>query len=143
MPVIVDQPADGVARVTLDRPEKRNALSIELRVELAQALEAAGADTAIRCLVLTGAGSAFCAGRDVTQSGGDGAHKERIVETSERLFDALARLPIPAVAAVNGPAVAGGFALALLCDVRLAAPAATFGFPEVGRHLPPPHGAAL
>ncbi|HEX4669981.1 MAG TPA: enoyl-CoA hydratase/isomerase family protein, partial [Solirubrobacterales bacterium] len=50
---------------------------------------------------------------------------------------------VPAVAAVNGPAVAGGFGLALLCDVRLAAPGATFGFPEVGRHIPPPYSAAL
>ena len=142
MPVNVDRPADGVARVTLDRPEKRNALSIELRVELAAALETASADPAVRCLVLTGAGSAFCAGMDVTQFGGDRAHKEQLVETSERLFEILARLPVPIVAAVNGPAVAGGFGLALLCDVRLAAPAATFGFPEVGRHIPPPYSAA-
>src|SRR5689334_14490638 len=115
MPVNVDHPAEGVARVTLDRPEKRNALSIELRVELAAALEAADAG----CLILTGAGPAFCAGMDVTQFGGDRAHKERLVETSERLFEILARLPVPVVAAVNGPAVAGGFALALLCDVRI------------------------
>jgi enoyl-CoA hydratase len=142
MPVNVDRPAEGVARVTLDRPEKRNALSIDLRVELAAALDAAAAEDEIRCLVLTGAGSAFCSGMDVTQFGGDRAHKERIVETSERAFEALARLPVPAVAAVNGPAVAGGFALALLCDVRVAATTATFGFPEVGRHIPPPYSAA-
>src|SRR4051794_6265826 len=142
MSVNVERPADGVARVTLDRPEKRNALSIELRVELADALAAEAADPAVRCLVLTGAGSAFCAGMDVTQFGGDRAHKQQLVETSERLFETLARLPVPAVAAVNGPAVAGGFALALLCDVRLAAPSATFGFPEVGRHIPPPYAAA-
>src|SRR4051812_14233878 len=142
MPVNVERPADGVARVTLDRPEKRNALSIELRVELADALAAEAADPAVRCIVLTGAGSAFCAGMDVTQFGGDRAHKEQLVETSERLFDCLARLPVPAVAAVNGPAVAGGFGLALLCDIRLAAPTATFGFPEVGRHIPPPYSAA-
>src|SRR4051812_22169422 len=142
MPVNVERPADGVARVTLDRPEKRNALSIELRVELADALAAEAADPAVRSLVLTGAGSAFCAGMDVTQFGGDRAHKEELVETSERLFEILARLPVPVVAAVNGPAVAGGFALALLCDVRVAAPAATFGFPEVGRHIPPPYAAA-
>jgi enoyl-CoA hydratase/carnithine racemase len=143
MPVNVERPAEGVARVTLDRPEKRNALSIELRIELADALEAAGADPAVRCVVLTGAGSAFCAGMDVTQFGGDRPHKEELVATSERLFDTLARLPVPIVAAVNGPAVAGGFGLALLCDVRLAAPAATFGFPEVGRHIPPPYSAAM
>ena len=139
----VDRPAEGVVVLTLDRPEKRNALSLELRDELADALEAASGDEAVRCVVLTGAGSAFCAGMDVTQFGGDRANKERIVETSTRLFDRLARLPLPIVAAVNGPAVAGGFALALLCDVRAAAPSATFGFPEIGRFIPPSYGAAV
>src|SRR5215212_5508939 len=143
MPVNVERPADGVVLLTLDRPEKRNALSIELRVQLADALEAAAADSSVRCLVLTGAGSAFCAGMDVTQFGGDRAHKEELVETSERLFETLARLPVPIVAAVNGPAVAGGFGLALLCDVRIAAPGATFGFPEIGRYIPPSYGAAV
>jgi enoyl-CoA hydratase len=138
----VDRPADGVARLTLDRPEKRNALSLDLRVELAGALEEHAADEDVRCVVLTGAGTAFCAGMDVTQFGGDRAHKERIVETSTRLFDRLARFPLPIVAAVNGPALAGGFALALLCDVRIAATAATFGFPEIGRFIPPSYGAA-
>ena len=140
--MLVDSPADGVRRLTLDRPEKRNALSLELRDELADALEAAEGDEATRCVLLTGAGSAFCAGMDVTQFGGDRANKERIVETSTRLFERVARLALPVVAAVNGPALAGGFALALLCDVRVAAPTATFGFPEIGRYIPPSYAAA-
>ena len=130
----VDRPADGVAVLTLDRPEKRNALSLDLRVELAEALDALAADEDVRCVVVTGAGTAFCAGMDVTQFGGDRAHKERIVQTSTRLFDRLARAPLPIVAAVNGPALAGGFALALLCDVRVASTTATFGFPKIGRY---------
>ena len=138
----VDRPAPGVARLTLNRPEKRNALSLELRDALADALEREAGDEAIRCVVLTGAGSAFCAGMDVTQFGGDRAHKERIVATSTRLFSVLAELPVPVVAAINGPAVAGGFALACLCDVRVASTTATFGFPEVGRYIPPSYGAA-
>jgi enoyl-CoA hydratase len=142
MPLRVDRISAGVVLLTLDRPEKRNALSLELRTELAVALEDAAADESVRCLVLTGAGTAFCAGMDVTQFGGDRAHKERIVDTSLRLFRALAELPLPIVAAVNGPALAGGFALALLCDIRLAATTATFGFPEVGRHIPPSYAAA-
>src|SRR3954452_3207443 len=124
---LVDRPADGVARGTLNRHERRNALSLDLREELAQVLEAQAADESVRCVVLTGAGSAFCAGMDVTQFGGDRANKERIVATSTRLFELVARYPLPLVAAVNGPAVAGGFALALLCDVRIAAPAAPLG----------------
>src|SRR3954454_4794191 len=143
MLVLVDRPAEGVARVTLNRPEKRNALSLDLREELAQVLEAQAADDEVRCVVLTGAGSAFCAGMDVTQFGGDRANKERIVTTSTRLFEIVARYPLPLVAAVNGPAVAGGFALALLCDVRVAATSATFGFPEIGRFIPPSYAPAL
>src|SRR3954452_2082737 len=142
MPLRVDRISDGVALLTLDRPEKRNALSLELRTELAAALEDAAADEGVRCLVLTGAGTAFCAGMDVTQFGGDRAHKERIVDTRLRLFRGLAGLPLPIVAAVNGQPVGCGFALALLCDIHLAATTAALGFPEVGRHIPPSYAAA-
>ena len=140
--VEVTRPADRVAVVTLNRPDKRNALSIELREELAEALEALGGDADLGCVVLTGAGSAFSAGMDVSQFGGDLDNRRRLVETSERMFGAVARFPLPLIAAVNGPAVAGGFVLALLCDVRIAGASARFGFPEVGRHIPPSYAAA-
>ena len=84
-------------------------------------------------MVLTGAPPAFCSGMDTTQFGGDREHRERLVETSIGCFRAVANCARPVVAAVNGAALAGGFALALLCDLRLAAEAASFGFPE----LPP------
>jgi enoyl-CoA hydratase/carnithine racemase len=139
--VLIDR--DGpAALVTLNRPEKRNALSIEVRVALAEALEALAVDPGVSAIGLTGAGSAFCAGMDVTQFGGDARHKRRLVETSVRCFAAAAECPKPTVALVNGPAIAGGFALALLCDVRTAAPAARFGFPELGRFIPPSYAAA-
>jgi enoyl-CoA hydratase/carnithine racemase len=128
---------DGVVVLTLNRPEKRNALSFELRDALADELERdAGA------FVVTGAGSAFCAGMDVTQFGGDAANRRRIVDTSTRLFRALALCPAPVAAFVNGPALAGGFALALYCDLRVAAPDATFGFVEVARGIPASYAAA-
>jgi enoyl-CoA hydratase/carnithine racemase len=134
---------DGaVAIVTLDRPEKRNALSIELRERLAATFAELAADDTVHCALLTGAGSAFCAGMDVSQFGGDRAHKQRLYESSVAAFDAVARFPKPLVAYVNGPAIAGGFALALLCDVRVAALEARMGFPEVGRHIPPSYAAA-
>jgi enoyl-CoA hydratase len=134
---------DGpAALVTLNRPDKRNALSIALRIALAEALESLSADDEVAAIGLTGAGSAFCAGMDVTQFGGDRDHKQQLVETSVRTFDALAACPKPTVALVNGPALAGGFALALLCDVRVAAPEARFGFPELGRFIPPSYAAA-
>jgi enoyl-CoA hydratase/carnithine racemase len=133
---------EDVAIVTLQRPEKRNALSIDLRVELAEAFTRLGEDPDVGALVLTGAGPAFSSGMDTTQFGGDRPHRERLVETSINCFRAIAECPRPVVAAVNGPALAGGFALALLCDLRLAAEDASFGFPELPRGIPPSYAAA-
>ncbi|HEV3228184.1 MAG TPA: enoyl-CoA hydratase/isomerase family protein [Solirubrobacteraceae bacterium] len=132
----------SAALVTLNRPEKRNALSIELRRALAEALDRLAQDATVAAVGLTGAGSAFCAGMDVTQFGGDRAHKQQLVDSSVASFGTLARFPKPTVALVNGPAIAGGFALALLCDLRVAGPDARFGFPELGRYIPPSYAAA-
>ncbi len=132
----------GVALVTLQRPEKRNALSIELRLELAAAFESLSADDSVGCVVLTGAGPAFCSGMDTTQFGGDRENRRRLVESSTVAFDAVGNCARPVIAAVNGPAVAGGFVLALLSDLRIAAASATFGFPELPRGIPPSYAAA-
>ena len=140
-PLDVEHRSDGVAVVTLDRPEKRNALSLELRELIAAALTELAADESARCLVLTGAGSAFCSGMDTTEFGGDRAHRERLVELSVASFRALATFPKPVVAAVNGPAIAGGFALALHCDVRLGSEHARLGFAEPPG-VPPSYAAA-
>lgn len=133
---------EEVAVVTLQRPEKRNALSIDLRIELAESFGALSDDDEIGAVVLTGAGPAFCSGMDVTQFGGDRAHKEKLVETSLASFRAVGNCSKPVVAAVNGPALAGGFALALLCDLRMASEDASFGFPELPRGIPPSYAAA-
>src|SRR5919201_3236363 len=126
---------DGICTITLRRPEKRNALSLELRAALAEKLRGAAADEEVAATVVTGEGSAFCAGFDVTQFGGDAANRRRIVETTEAFFSALIEQTKPSIAAVNGPAVGGGFALALLCDLRLASKEARFGFPQVNRGI--------
>jgi enoyl-CoA hydratase/carnithine racemase len=131
-----------VALVTLQRPEKRNALSIDLRIELGEAFARLGDDDAVGCIVLTGAGPAFCSGMDVTQFGGDREHRRRLVETSTTAFEAVGSCRRPVLAAVNGPALAGGFALALLCDLRVAAEPATFGFSELPRGIPPSYASA-
>ena len=136
------EPRGEVAVVTLQRPEKRNALSIELREEIADAFTHLGDDDGVGCIVLTGAGPAFCSGMDVTQFGGGREHKERLVETSTLAFEAVGNCTRPVVAAVNGPALAGGFALALLCDLRVAGASATFGYPELPRGIPPSYAAA-
>jgi enoyl-CoA hydratase len=128
--------------VTLNRPEKRNALSLELRAKLTEELIALATDDEVRCVLVTGAGSAFCAGMDTSEFGGDHAHKERIVELSVGLFRTLGNFPKPVVGAINGPAVAGGFAFALLCDLRLASSEAHMGFLENRRGIPPSYAAA-
>jgi 3-hydroxypropionyl-coenzyme A dehydratase len=133
---------DSVALVTLNRPEKRNALSIDLRFEAAEAFNGLAADDDVACAVLTGAGPAFCSGMDTTQFGGDRRNREQLVQSSTAAFSAVGRFPKPLIAAVNGPAVAGGFALSLMCDMRVAAQSARFGFPELPRGIPPAYGAA-
>jgi enoyl-CoA hydratase len=136
------EPRDAVAVVSLQRADKRNALSIDLRTELADAFNGLAADDTIRCIVLTGAGTAFCSGMDTTQFGGDLEHRRRLVESSTGAFHAVGRCPKAVVAAVNGPALAGGFALALLCDIRIAAESATFGYAEVALGIPASYAAA-
>jgi enoyl-CoA hydratase len=136
------EPRGAVAIVTLQRPDRRNALSIDLRVELADAFMGLGGDDSVGCIVLTGAGTAFCSGMDTSQFGGDLEHRRRLVETSTGAFHAVGGCPKPVVAAVNGAALAGGFALALLCDVRLAAESATLGYAEVALGIPASYAAA-
>jgi enoyl-CoA hydratase len=131
-----------VAVVTLQRPDKRNALSIDLRVELADAFTSLGEDETVGCVVLTGAGSAFCSGMDTSQFGGDIENRRRLVETSTSAFEAVGDCKRPVVAAVNGPALAGGFALSLLCDLRVAHSSAVFGYPELPRGIPPSYASA-
>ena len=142
-PELVTVGRDGaVAVVTLNRPEKRNALSLDLRAQLTGELTALAVDDDVRCVLLTGAGSAFCAGMDTSEFGGDREHRERIVDLSVGLFRALGDFPKPVVGAINGPAVAGGFALALLCDLRIASSEARMGFLENRRGIPPSYAAA-
>ena len=131
-----------VAIVTLRRPEKANALSIELRTELADAFRGVSDDPGIGCVVLTGAGPSFCSGMDTSQFGGDLENRRRLVETSTLAFQSVGNCRRPVVAAVNGPALAGGFALSLLCDLRVASDRARFGYPELPRGIPPSYAAA-
>jgi enoyl-CoA hydratase/carnithine racemase len=133
-------PADHVARITIDRPERRNALTWDLVADLRRAFARAKADPDVRVCVLTGAGDrAFCAGADLGAmrgEGGDGGgpgalelHEGR-GELAE-LFRELYGLGKPVVARVRGYALAGGFGLALACDLVVAADDAVFGAPEV------------
>jgi E-phenylitaconyl-CoA hydratase len=115
---------DKVALVTLNRPEKRNAINDEMRTELTDAFARFDADPLLRVAVLTGAGSAFCAGGDLNSSGTPGPDRPRIVEP----LDQFAK---PLIAAINGLAYGGGLELALACDLRIASSTARFALPEV------------
>ncbi len=124
---------DGVAILTLNRPDKLNSFTPELHRELAAALEEVEGDDAVRAVLLTGAGRAFCAGQDLSAL--DMAH---VGETIEHLYNVLVRrlrlLPKPIVAAVNGVAAGAGANLALACDIVLAARSASFiqAFAKIG-----------
>ena len=124
----------GIATITLNRPDKRNAISFELIDDLLRALKEVETSDAI-VLIVTGAGKAFCSGMDLENLKALlGRTPEQNVEDSQtmvRLFRALYEFPKVTIAAVNGPAIAGGMGLALLCDFTLAVPEAKFGYTEV------------
>ena len=124
---------DGVAVLTIDRPAQRNSLSPAVMGELIDALAALRSDDAVRAVVLTGAGEkAFCAGGDLASLAGDGPYAGHLARRQYlELLEALLDLGKPAVAAVNGAALGGGFGLALACDLAVAVETATFGTPEV------------
>jgi methylglutaconyl-CoA hydratase len=123
-----------IRTITLHRPERRNAMTPEMQLELIAALNDAAA-SGCRVVVLSGAGEAFCSGLDLSalqamQEQSEAQHRAD-AEQIARLFLALYEMPMPTIAAVHGPAIAGGAGLAILCDFTLATPAATFGFTEV------------
>lgn len=124
----------GVATIMLNRPEKRNAISFELIDDLLRAFDEVAKSDAI-ALMLTGAGKAFCSGMDLENLKGLlGRTPEQNVQDSQtmaRLFRTIYEFPKVTIAAVNGPAIAGGSGLALLCDFTLAVPDAKFGYTEV------------
>ncbi len=126
--------ADGIATITLNRPEKRNAISYELIDDLLRALDAAERSSA-QVLIITGAGKAFCSGMDLENLRSITARSEtenlKDSETMARLFRTIFDFPKPTIAAVNGPAIAGGCGIATLCDFTIASDDSKFGYTEV------------
>jgi enoyl-CoA hydratase/carnithine racemase len=137
--LVLETREGGVATLVLNRPERLNALNVELGEALLQALERLGNDPGARCVVLTGAGRAFCAGGDLELLREVRARRaadelESLLRVGARIVLELCGIPKPVVAAVNGPAAGAGMNLALACDIRIASELASFGqnFAKVG-----------
>ena len=130
-----------VAVVTINRPEKRNALNIQTRAEGAAALDELRADDAVRVVVLTGAGDkAFIAGADIAEFAQRTAIGQREVMLEPSLFNAIDGFPKPIIAMVNGYCLGGGCEVALACDIRVASEKASFGQPEINLGIIPGGG---
>jgi enoyl-CoA hydratase/carnithine racemase len=135
----------GIATLTLNRPERRNAINADLLDSCVDAVRQVAGDPAARVLVITGAGSAFCAGGDVDAFGHDlsaGDQKRFLFETVFRLSQALLELDKPVLAMINGPAMGAGLDLALLCDLRFAADDAPLGEAYIRVGVAPGDGGA-
>ncbi|MEM7270951.1 MAG: enoyl-CoA hydratase [Pseudomonadota bacterium] len=144
MPVQIEN-SGGIARLTLDRPEKLNALDPPLIAALTSAVEEVSADPDLRAVILTGAGEkAFCGGADIGHMAGLTPETARQMITSlHRAFAAIRACPAPVIAAVNGYCLGAGMELAAACDLRIGADSAVYGMPEVKVGLPSVVEAAL
>jgi len=141
--IIVDRPLEGVSRITLNRPDSRNALNNKLRSEIYGTLEANDVDDDVRVTIIRGAGKAFCAGYDLKgnnnedrpfhTAGGDGSWARHVVEGAFRVWD----LAKPVIAQVHGYCLAGGTELATSCDLVYVAEDAKIGYPVVRSMSPP------
>ena len=137
---------DAVATLTMNRPDRLNALGDTLREDLLHAFERAAGDSTVRAIILTGAGKGFCAGGDVkamNESRQEGAQRpllDRIAPLRDRVLHVMRDAPQPIIAAVNGAAAGAGMNLALACDMRLASTTAKFGETFVKRGLHPDWG---
>jgi enoyl-CoA hydratase len=137
--VLVDKPRDHILLLTLNRPEKRNALSVALLAELAEILRAAEADSEVRCIVLTGDERAFSAGADIADQHERGT-ASALGEDRLAYWAAVETFSKPKIAAVRGFALGGGNELVLLCDFAIAGEGAIFGFPEISLGIFPGDG---
>lgn len=139
--VVLTRPASGVAVLTLNRPSMRNAMNVELTSAWNQILDELAEDGETRCVVVTGAGTSFCAGADLSwlDQGSPDTTIDRLRTRMLPFYRSWLRprqLPFPVIAAVNGPAIGAGLCLALSCDVRYASPEAVFSTPfiHLGTH---------
>ncbi len=136
-PLVHSSVTDGIATVTMNRPQKRNALSIELIEALEQAIEAIEHDDSVRALILSGEGEAFCAGMDLQGVMADAVGMRRMLLGLSRVLRGIRRLAVPTIAKVQGAAVGGGCGLMVVADFAVTHPEAKVGYPEVSLGLCP------
>jgi enoyl-CoA hydratase len=137
---------DHIVLITLNRPEALNSINRQLRHELTEAIQRYDRDDSARVAIITGAGRAFCAGRDLKERAADNAAGVQARANDSLGSDSLGLFPRtwkPLIAAINGYAMAGGWAIAQMCDLRLAAEDATMGISEARWSLLPPFAAML
>ncbi|UFJ38910.1 enoyl-CoA hydratase/isomerase family protein [Brevibacillus humidisoli] len=133
---ITAEQSEGIGILTLQRPQRRNAINIKMRKEIAACLDQWRDAPAVGVVIITGAGSSFSAGFDLTEFE-DSELFDELLASSSRYHRDVWYYPKPIIAAINGPAMGGGFDLAVLCDVRLACRSARFGHPEIAFGAPP------
>jgi enoyl-CoA hydratase len=143
--LLAETDADGIAVVTVNRPDKLNALNAQVFEDFTALLEVLRTDAAVRAVIITGAGpKAFVAGADIGELAAvDGPEGQRLSARGQAVFRAIEHLRKPVIAAVNGFALGGGCELAMACHLRLAAPSAKFGQPEVKLGLIPGYGGTV
>ncbi len=139
--VVLTETRGAVALITLNRPEKRNALNGQLRCAFLGALDAVARDQSVRAIIVTGAGDkAFVAGADIGEFEGRSPVDQYRVMKAPSIYDAVERSAKPVIAAINGYCLGGGMELALACDIRVASSSARFGQPEVNLGIIPGGG---
>ena len=128
--VLTEKPVDGVVLLRINRPEARNALNQEVRIQLAAGIQAAADDPAVKVIVITGNDEAFAAGADI-KAMAEATPIDLVLRRNHQYWETVARCPKPIIAAVNGFALGGGCELAMHADIIIAGEGATFGQPEI------------
>ncbi len=132
--IIISEVKNEVVTITLNRPEKKNALSVILRDKISDALNKLSGNSAVKTVVITGTGDVFSAGFDMKEFQKGITDKDfngRLWSSSDRFHHSILFFPLPIIAAINGPAIAGGFDLAAMCDIRVCTENTIFSHPEI------------